>query len=742
MARDPVLERVVEQASELLRAPKVGLAVIEPGDTGPVLRFVATRGLSDQFAERIRPTHWRDGTTAMAIYQRRPVWSADLLDDPNVDLTDATRRAVEAEGYRAVLSVPLLARDRALGALVLYRDEPGPFSGETVELAQVFAAQAAVAIENARLYRRAEDRASKLQALSALTQLIVSAAASDKVFQAVAEASTQLLGARLARVWIEDPERRVVRIEASHVIDLADAGGAQDVGVELPSADTGIVGLALRDRQPLYGRDIQTDPRRSARLVQQVRGLHAFASLPLVAGDRAVGALVLIFAERRYFTDEEREIMRLLADQAAIAIRQSQLYREGDRRRQEAEVMAELASTINASLELDDVLARVAEGARALCRADLSRIALRTPDDPLVRFRHAAGSRLDPWTDVVLEPGRGAGGRVLATGEPFRTDDYQADARITADFMALARNEGIAAQMVVPIRSQDETHGVLYVSNRSARPFTDHDEAILRRLADYAGAAIKNATLYQGLRAALDQLAHSQATLVQNERLRALGEMAAGVAHDFNNMLAVIMGRTELLLTKIFEPFFTTKGPKGSGLGLSVSWGIVSSSGGTIIVDSTPGAGTRLTVQLPIPGALPDDPGPVVAPAPVKRLRVLVIDDDETVRQVLCDMLEEMGHEPSQAEDGRDGVDRCVAEAFDLVITDLSMPGMSGWEVASAIEKDHPDVAVGMVTGWGEQVDTGAATRHHLKFVLAKPFRLEDVVRAAATALEARESAS
>lgn len=130
---DPFLERVVAQASEVLHAPKVGLAVIEPDEAGPfVLRFVATRGLSDQFAERTRPTHWRDGTTAMAIHERRPVWSADLLNDPNVDLTDATRRAVEAEGYRAVLSVPLLAGDHVLGALVLYRDAPGPFSPEAV----------------------------------------------------------------------------------------------------------------------------------------------------------------------------------------------------------------------------------------------------------------------------------------------------------------------------------------------------------------------------------------------------------------------------------------------------------------------------------------------------------------------------------------------------------------------------------------------------------------------------------
>ena len=377
---DPVLDRVVEQASELLHVQRVGLAVIEPDDSGPVLRFVAARGLSNKFSDRVRPRHWRDGTTPRAIHERRPVWSADVLNDPTLDLTPGTRRGIEAEGYHAVLSVPLLVRDHALGALVLYRDEPGPFTPEVVELAQVFAAQAAVAIENSRLCRRAEDRATKLHTLSGLTQLIVSAAASGEVVRAVAEASTQLLGARVARVWIDVPELRTLRIEANHGADASEQI-AFAVGTEAPYGE-GIAGTVHASRRPLYGRDLQADPHRSQRLLALQNELHAFAALPLVTGDRAVGVLILIFAERRDFTAEERELMHLLADQAAIAIHQSQLYREGDRRRQEAEVMAELASKINASLELDEVLARVVEGARDLCRADFSRIAVRTPTIP------------------------------------------------------------------------------------------------------------------------------------------------------------------------------------------------------------------------------------------------------------------------------------------------------------------------------------------------------------------------
>src|SRR5206468_6547811 len=118
------------------------------------------------------PLSWRDGTTPMAIHERRPVWTADVLRDPALELTPPTRAIIEAEGYRAVLSVPLLAGDRALGAIVVYRDLVGPFSEDDIDITQVFAAQAAVAMENADLYRRASERAEKLTTLSALTRLI------------------------------------------------------------------------------------------------------------------------------------------------------------------------------------------------------------------------------------------------------------------------------------------------------------------------------------------------------------------------------------------------------------------------------------------------------------------------------------------------------------------------------------------------------------------------------------------
>jgi GAF domain-containing protein len=111
-----VLDRIVDEACLLLGARRVAIAVLEAGaEPMPIIRFRAARGLSPAFAQRLRPLSWRDGTTPIAIRERRPVWTADILTDRALELTPPTRAIIEAEGYRAVLSVPLLAGERALG---------------------------------------------------------------------------------------------------------------------------------------------------------------------------------------------------------------------------------------------------------------------------------------------------------------------------------------------------------------------------------------------------------------------------------------------------------------------------------------------------------------------------------------------------------------------------------------------------------------------------------------------------
>ncbi|HEX9869434.1 MAG TPA: GAF domain-containing protein [Candidatus Tectomicrobia bacterium] len=170
---------------------------------------------------------------------------------------------------------------------------------------------------------------------------------------------------------------------------------------------------------------------------------------------------------------------------------------EEERRRRESEVLAELARTLNASLDLDTVLQRVVEGARELCHSDVAMIAIQDPTSDAMIMRHMIGSHYQGLRGLRIEPGKGAGGQVLVTGHPFRTDDYANDPRLKQAFVDLVKAQGVISLMVVPIRLGARIEGLLYTDNHSPRLFTDHDEAILLQLAEHAAIAIHNAHVYE-----------------------------------------------------------------------------------------------------------------------------------------------------------------------------------------------------------------------------------------------------
>jgi len=225
--------------------------------------------------------------------------------------------------------------------------------------------------------------------------------------------------------------------------------------------------------------------------------VNAVLAEPLRFHDKLVGVIAVNHqAGGRSFTDEDHQLLRLFATQAAIAIENARLYQDVERQRREIEVVAELSQGLNASLDFDTVLQRVVEGARDLTESDLAQIALRDdPSDTLV-FRYRAGSHSNRLDTHRIGRGKGIGGTVMATGQPFRTDNYAEDPRITKEYLAHTLAEDVVAELAVPIRMEGRVEGVLFVDNRSARPFSDRDERTLLRLADHAAIAIRNARFH------------------------------------------------------------------------------------------------------------------------------------------------------------------------------------------------------------------------------------------------------
>jgi len=188
------------------------------------------------------------------------------------------------------------------------------------------------------------------------------------------------------------------------------------------------------------------------------------------------------------------------------------------------------------------------------------------------------------------------------------------------------------------------------------------------------------------------------------------------------------IGMAEGVRAQIFDPFFTTKGPGGSGLGLSVSYGIVKSHSGTISVKTAPGAGTTFTVTLPAAeGKLAEEPeASVSVPGP---LRILVVDDEEGIRVSLYAALQREGHFVAVAASGEEGLRLFGISKFDVVLTDLGMPGMSGWQVAQAVKRLRPRTPVVLITGWGATLSEADRHRPEADAILAKPVTAKAILQ-------------
>jgi signal transduction histidine kinase len=587
---------------------------------------------------------------------------------------------------------------------------------------------------------------------------------------------------------------------------------------------------------------------------------------PLRVEGAVAGAVGLLRGPGRGFTADEVRIVQAFAQQAALTLEAARVSADAIQRLRGAEELARVAQVLTESLDMAAVSERVVESVLSLFRANSSALYQAAADGSLAALAWGGQGRTYFEPGQTFARGVGVAGRALTTGRAVWSADVLRDDRITltADMRQRIVAAGNRAVLAVPLRAKGRFIGALSIADQGVRPFTAAEVALLQTFADQAALALENARLYSEAQQAYEELSRAQAQLVRSETLRAIGEVAAGAAHHLNNLLAVILARTQLMLRKLtvpemrrplevveraatdaadvvrrirtfsrahptptlesvdlnqllhevveltrprwrdepqrrgvsfeivldtapavpavageaaalrevlvnlllnavdampvggtvrmrtwadadavhcavtdtgtgmtpevqrraFDPFFTTKGPKSTGLGLSVNDGIIRAHGGALAIDSEPGRGTTVRFHLPIARtfttARPQPP--VIVGESSARLRILLVDDETEVRAALAEMLREEGHQVAEAEDGPAGLARLgQGPACDLMLTDLGMPGLTGWEVVNAAKRARPGLIVGLVTGWGDDLDGKPGPCAPPDFVLAKP---------------------
>jgi CheY-like chemotaxis protein len=192
-------------------------------------------------------------------------------------------------------------------------------------------------------------------------------------------------------------------------------------------------------------------------------------------------------------------------------------------------------------------------------------------------------------------------------------------------------------------------------------------------------------------------------------------------------------GMSDEVRSRIFDPFFTTKGKTGMGLGLAVSYGIIRRHEGTVEVESETDGGTCFRIKLPSaknavkPQANARPSVPATA-AESFRTKFLVVDDEESVRDLLRDILEAEGHEVVVAGSGREALALFADAGFAAVLMDVGLPGMSGWELARSVRERDAHIPLAIITGWGEAVGSNAQKAAGVDWVVAKPFTIEQII--------------
>ena len=439
----------------------------------------------------------------------------DIKADPAYAERDPLRVAtVELAEARTLLAVPMLKESQLVGAIVFYRQEVRPFNDKQIELVQNFAAQAIIAIENARLLselrQRTNDLSEALEQQTATSEVlsIISSSPGElkPVFEAILANATQICASNFGAMHIREGD--AFRTVALHGASPPFTEVRMRQGLFKPSASTGLA-RAVATRDVVHIADIRAEQRDKADPLRKgalESGVRTVLDVPMLKDGEPIGVVAIYRSEVSPFTDKQIELVKNFAAQAVIAIENTRLLNELRESLQQQTATADVLKVISRStFDLQTVLGTLVELVKQLCDAESAHVFRRTGDT----YRIAACGGYSPEYEeyargLVFTPGRDSlVGRIALEKRLVHIDDVLADPAYRQE--RAQQLGGWRTMLGVPLSREGVLIGAMTVTRSQVRPFTDKQIDLLTTFADQAVIAIENTRLLSELRESLQQ---------------------------------------------------------------------------------------------------------------------------------------------------------------------------------------------------------------------------------------------
>ena len=488
----PVLEAVAARAAKICDASDARIALVE----GDHIRHAA--GFGDLPPTREHIPLDRGAPIGRAVIDRATVYITDIQAETGDDFALAREIAAKS-GWRSNLVVPLMRKDAAVGAIALRRRDVRPFTPKQISLLQTFADQAAIAIENVRLFNETKEALEQQTATAEILKVISGSPTEvQPVFDAIAQSAVLLCGAMFGAVFRYDGE--LVHFTAHHGFSRE---ALELIQSQFPRLPRGFMRAAIVDRAIVNSPDVLADPRLANLELAQILGHRSVLAVPMLREGQPIGGVIVFRKEIGPFADAHVNLLTTFADQAVIAIENVRLFNETKEALEQQTAISEVLRVISSSpADVQPILEAVASRAARICDATDARIFLAEGDC----IRHAAGFGDLP---VVVENLPLTRGSAIARAILDRSSVYIAD--ITAEAgeewaisREIAAKSGWRCNLAVPLMRENRALGAISLRRREVRPFSDKQISLLKTFADQAAIAIENVRLFNETKEALE----------------------------------------------------------------------------------------------------------------------------------------------------------------------------------------------------------------------------------------------